>query len=130
MTLLEAMAACKPVVATRVGAVPSVITDGESGLLVEPADEPALTKALSQLLADPGLRRRLAEKARAHVEQNYTAAVMSRKYLAMYQDVLTRRGSSEASQIHTLVAADNTNQQSAGAAGSRTSEPLAKTPAP
>jgi glycosyltransferase involved in cell wall biosynthesis len=130
MTLLEAMAASKPIVATRVGAVPSVITDGETGLLVEPADEPGLTKALAQLLANPELRRRLAEKARAHVEQHYTAAAMSRKYLAMYREVLARRGSSEASQIHALAAADAPNQQRAGAAGSGTSEPLAKTTLP
>jgi glycosyltransferase involved in cell wall biosynthesis len=129
MTLLEAMAASKPVVATRVGAVPTVITNGETGLLVEPADGAGLTKALSQLLADPELRRRLAQKARAHVEQDYTAAAMARKYLAMYRDVLTRRGSSETSQTHAL-ATDGPNQQRAGSAGSGTSEPLAKTPAP
>jgi glycosyltransferase involved in cell wall biosynthesis len=130
MTLLEAMAASKPIVVTRVGAVPSVITDGETGLLVEPADGAGLTKALAQLLDSPELRRRLGEKARAHVEQYYTAAAMSRKYLAMYRDVLTRRGSSQASQVRSLAAADAPNPQRAGAAGSGTSEPLAKTPLP
>jgi glycosyltransferase involved in cell wall biosynthesis len=130
MTLLEAMAASKAIVATRVGAIPSVITDGETGLLVEPADEAGLTNALTQLLANSELRRRLAQKARARVEQDYTAAAMGRKYLAMYREVLTRRGSSEASQIQALLAPDAPNRQRAGAAGSGTSEPLAKTPAP
>jgi glycosyltransferase involved in cell wall biosynthesis len=99
MTLLEGMAASKPIIATRVGAVPTVITDGETGLLIEPADETGLTTALSRLLADSDLRRRLGQKARAHVEQRYTAAAMSRNYLALYRDVLMRRGKTVASQV-------------------------------
>jgi glycosyltransferase involved in cell wall biosynthesis len=124
MTLLEAMAASKPIVATRVGAVPTVITDRETGLLIEPNDAAGLTNALAQLLTDPELCRRLALKARAQVEQHYTAAAMSRKYLAMYQDVLTRRG------IHAREAADSSNQDAESAAASGTSEPLTKTAVP
>jgi glycosyltransferase involved in cell wall biosynthesis len=131
MTLLEAMAASKPIIATRVGAVATVITHGETGLLVEPADEAGLTNALSQLLADPELRRRLAEKARAHVEQHYTAAAMIQEYLAMYRTVLTGRGCSAASQIPVPAAVDAPNQPRAeSSAGSVTSETLTKTPAP
>lgn len=131
MTLLEAMAASKPIIATRVGAVATVVTHGETGWLVEPADEAGLTNALSHLLADGELRRRLAEKARAHVEQHYTAAAMIQQYLAMYRKVLTRRGSSAASLIPVPAAADGPNQPRAeSSAGSVTSESLTKTPTP
>ena len=124
MTLLEAMAASKPIIATRVGAVPTVITDRETGLLIEPDDAAGLTNALAQLLAEPELCRRLAQKARAHVEQHYTSSAMSRKYLAMYRDVLTRRG------IHAREAAESSTRHAGPAAASGASEPLTKTSAP
>jgi glycosyltransferase involved in cell wall biosynthesis len=92
LTLLEAMAARKPVIATRVGAVPTVITDQQTGLLIAPADEAALTQALRQLLTDPELRLRLGQNARVHVEQNFTAAAMVQKYRAVYEGVLSQRG--------------------------------------
>jgi glycosyltransferase involved in cell wall biosynthesis len=90
MTLLEAMAARKPVVATRVGAVPTVITDRENGLLIAPADEAGLTHALRQLLADPELCRYLGRNARAHVERNFTSSAMVQKYRTVYEAVLAR----------------------------------------
>jgi glycosyltransferase involved in cell wall biosynthesis len=62
-TVLEAIAASKPVVATAVGGVPSVISDGVSGLLVRPHDAAALAGAISRLLADPELGGRLAAAA-------------------------------------------------------------------
>ena len=55
MTILEAMAASKPVIATRVGAIPKVIQDGETGLLVDPGDTDGLRSALARLLADSDL---------------------------------------------------------------------------
>lgn len=88
MTLLEAMAASKPVIATRVGAVPTVIADGITGLLVEPADESGLANAISRLLSKPDLRCQLAQAARAHVEQHYTAAAMAGKYRELYAAIL------------------------------------------
>src|SRR5438270_682481 len=59
MTILEAMAASKPVIATRVGAIPSVIKDGETGLLVNPEDVNGLRNALARLLTDSDLCRRI-----------------------------------------------------------------------
>jgi glycosyltransferase involved in cell wall biosynthesis len=91
MTLLEAMAAGKPIVATRVGAIGTVITDQETGLLIAPADEAGLTDALRRLLTDAELRLRLGRNAREHVQQNFTAAAMVQKYRAVYEEVLMRR---------------------------------------
>lgn len=95
LTLLEAMAASRPVIATRVGAVPKVIIDGVTGLLVEPADESALASAISQLLSDPGLYSQLAQRARAYVERHYTAGAMADRYRELYAGVMRGRGKKE-----------------------------------
>jgi glycosyltransferase involved in cell wall biosynthesis len=88
MTVLEAMAASKPVIATRVGAIPSVIRDGENGLLVAPKDSEALQNAVASLLNDPERRRRLGDQAHTWVSQNYTSEAMALKYREMYEEVL------------------------------------------
>jgi glycosyltransferase involved in cell wall biosynthesis len=62
--LLEAMAAGKPVVASRVAGIPDVVTDEVNGLLVPPGDPAALAEALRRLAAEPALRARLGEAAR------------------------------------------------------------------
>jgi glycosyltransferase involved in cell wall biosynthesis len=88
MTVLEAMAASKPVIATRVGAIPSVIRDGENGLLLVPKDTEGLRNAVASLLNDPARRRRLGDQAHAWVSQNYTSEAMALKYREMYEEVL------------------------------------------
>src|SRR5262249_55244829 len=81
---LEAMAASRPVVASRVGGLAEVVVDGESGLLVAPGDPVPLAGALGPLAADPALRRRLGEAGRARVLARYTAAQMAAGTLACY----------------------------------------------
>ncbi|HZU31425.1 MAG TPA: glycosyltransferase family 4 protein [Candidatus Angelobacter sp.] len=88
MTILEAMAASKPVIATRVGAIPNVVRDGENGLLVNPKDAGGLQDALARLLNDSDLCRHLGEQGRLSVNANYTAEAMALKYRQMYEDVL------------------------------------------
>ena len=65
LAALEAMATGLPVVATRVGGLPEVVRDGETGVLVEPDNPPALAKAVIRLLADATLRTALAAAALA-----------------------------------------------------------------
>lgn len=65
LVYLEAGAHGLPVVAHAIGGVPEAVIDGETGLLVPPGDQPALTAAFTRLLADPVLRRRLGEAGRA-----------------------------------------------------------------
>lgn len=86
--ILEAWAAGRPVVATRVGGVPELVRDGADGLLVPPGDPPALAAALRALLADPALARRLGEAGRARVYADYTAAAMARRVGALYERLL------------------------------------------
>jgi glycosyltransferase involved in cell wall biosynthesis len=92
MCLLEAMAAEKPVIATRVGAVSKVINSGETGLLLPPGDVDGLAGAIVRLLKDPELARRLAQKGSAHVARHFSAEAMAWEYIARYQHALGRRG--------------------------------------
>ncbi len=91
LTLLEAMAAGVPVVATSVGGVPEIAVDG-TAQLVPPGDDAALAEAIARLLDDPRLRARQAEAARAHVLSAYTAAASARATLDLYRRLLAARG--------------------------------------
>jgi glycosyltransferase involved in cell wall biosynthesis len=82
--VLEAMAAGKPVVATRAGGTPEVVVDGETGFLVPPEDPKALRSALETLAADPALRRRMGEAGRARARDAYGTERMVRAYEALY----------------------------------------------
>jgi glycosyltransferase involved in cell wall biosynthesis len=70
VALMEAMAAGVPVVATRLSGIPELVT-GETGLVVEPGDAPALAAAVASLLEDPGRARRNAAAARAYVAERF-----------------------------------------------------------
>jgi len=88
MTILEAMAASRPVIATRVGAIPKVIQDGETGLLVDPGDIQGLRDALARLLTDSDFCCRLGAAGHDWVSRNYTSEAMAMKYRQMYDEVL------------------------------------------
>ena len=87
IVLLEAMLARLPVVATRVSAVPEVVAEGETGLLVEPGDEQGVAAALAGLLADrarAGAREAGYERARAE----FSVARMTERTRAVYDEAL------------------------------------------
>lgn len=88
ITVLEAMAHGKPVVATPVGGTAEVVVHGETGLLVPPRDPERLAEAIGRILADPELGRRFGEAGRARVEQRFSADVMARRVLAIYDEVV------------------------------------------
>jgi glycosyltransferase involved in cell wall biosynthesis len=77
--LVLAEAACfgLPVVATRAGGIPEVVSESETGLLVPPDDVPALSRALSALIADPSLRERLGAAGRLRVASQFTVQGMT-----------------------------------------------------
>jgi glycosyltransferase involved in cell wall biosynthesis len=87
LTLLEAMAACLPIVATRVGGTPEVVEDGETGLLVPPRDPEACAHAVAQLLGAPDRRARMAVAGRARVEQVFSTERMTGAYLELYRQL-------------------------------------------
>jgi glycosyltransferase involved in cell wall biosynthesis len=88
MSLLEAMAAEKPVIATRVGAVPKLITHEKTGLLLEPDDVRGLAAGILRLLEDPNLAVRLAVNGRAHAAEHFSATAMANSYRKHYEQVL------------------------------------------
>ena len=88
LSILEAMAAAKPVVATSVGGNPEVIADGETGLLVPPADPAALAAALRRVLSDAALAARLAAAGHAEVQRGYSVDAMVRGVTAVYAELL------------------------------------------
>ena len=88
-TVLEAMYMAKPTVATRVAGTPEQILDGETGLLVPPANPEAIADAIMRLLeASPAERRTMGERARARVRETFTTARMVRETAALYRELL------------------------------------------
>lgn len=84
VVVLEAMAAGRPIVATRVGETPQVLEDGVDALLVDPQDVDGMTEALLRVVRDPGLRERLGDAARRKAHQRFTVSAMTRAYEAAY----------------------------------------------
>jgi glycosyltransferase involved in cell wall biosynthesis len=88
VTILEALALERPVVATAVGGVPSVVQDGETGVLVQPQQPTELAAAISALLRDPPYAQHLAERGRRLVEEEYGLEPMVRAFEQVYSEVL------------------------------------------
>jgi glycosyltransferase involved in cell wall biosynthesis len=86
LAMMEAMAAGTPVVAARVGALPEVVADGETGFLFD--TEAELTARLTELAADPALVERLGTRAKAVANERFTANVAGPAVAAVYRTVL------------------------------------------
>lgn len=87
-SVIEAMAAGVPVVATDVGGPSEVITDGVEGLLVSPRTPPRWADAIRRLAQDEGLARSLARAARERVERSFTAASHAARMVEIYERAL------------------------------------------
>lgn len=87
LTLIEAMALQRPLVATRTGGTPELVQDGETGLLVDPGDVSQLGAAIVRLLDDPDLARRLGESGRRRVEQQFTMTGHQAAILQLYEAI-------------------------------------------
>ncbi len=87
--IIEGMAAGKPVVATNAGAVPEIVEDGRTGLLIVPGSAESLADAISLLREDADLRKRLGETAHAEVRRRFTARATADATFRMYEEVLS-----------------------------------------
>jgi glycosyltransferase involved in cell wall biosynthesis len=92
MTVLEAMALSRPVVATKVGGIPDAVTDGRTGRLVAPGDTAAFAEALVELASEPGLRGAMGEAANVAYRERYTLTSMAERYRDILSELVQSRG--------------------------------------
>lgn len=88
LSLAEASASGVPVVSSRIGAVPEVVEDGETGILADPGDTAALEQAVRALIRDPGLRRRMGAAGRAKAEREFSLDRAVSETVALYRELL------------------------------------------
>lgn len=88
IAILEAMAAARPVVTTRVGGNPELVVDGQTGVLVEHSDAGRLASAVTRILTDPAEARRLGENGLSRVRSRFTIGAMVTEYEAIYDAAL------------------------------------------
>ena len=88
---LEAMAAGRPVVARRIGALPDTVAHGETGLLVDDERPEAVESALAALAADPARARRMGEAGRRRAQEEFSPARHAAQVEAVYREAVARR---------------------------------------
>jgi glycosyltransferase involved in cell wall biosynthesis len=92
VSAIEALASGTPVVATRVGGVPDVVTDGTDGFLVEPGDTEAAAERLAELASDPELRARLGAAGAARARERYSVKRLVDDVDRLYRSLLAAKG--------------------------------------
>ncbi|HVY56129.1 MAG TPA: glycosyltransferase family 4 protein [Thermodesulfobacteriota bacterium] len=91
LSVMEAMAAGKPVIASNIGGVNELIRDGETGCLVPPGDTDALSRSINALISDPALSRKMAIAGRTLVEKEFSSASMVSGVTEIYKRHLSKR---------------------------------------
>jgi len=91
VSLIEAAAAGKPVVATNVGGVSEVVRDGNTGLLVPPNDPVAVATSIENLLADPEGARRMGDEGATWVRERFSEDRLADDITALYRELLERK---------------------------------------
>lgn len=92
ISVLEALALGRPVVATRVGGIPEVVRDGIDGLLVQSRNPARLAEAILKVLDDPELQERFAGSAKDGLRDQFEIATMVRQVESVYEEGLAARG--------------------------------------
>ena len=87
--LIEAMAAGKPVVASRIAPLTEIVVDGDTGLLVEPENPKAFAEAIVWLLTHPNVAQQMGRRGQKRVRDHFSAEQMAAETLALYQQVLS-----------------------------------------
>jgi len=98
VSVIEAMAAGKPVVASRVGGIPELVEDHITGLLVPSGDPPALARVISNLLSQRDVQERMGIKGRERVQQHFTLELMAKRNEEFYYELLQDSVGSESIQ--------------------------------
>jgi glycosyltransferase involved in cell wall biosynthesis len=109
MAILEGMASSRPVVATAVGAVPDVIVDGRTGVLVPPENVEALASKIVTLLNNRTQRQNLGAAAKRLIEEEFSAERMTTDYLHIYeQAIATKKQQASAHSISSAISQGKT----------------------
>jgi len=89
--VIEAMAAGKPVVTSKIAPLTEIVADGETGLLVESRSPQSFASAIAQLLIDPMERHRMGARGRERVTKSFTAERMTQETLLLYENLLGQK---------------------------------------
>jgi glycosyltransferase involved in cell wall biosynthesis len=87
LSIYEAMAAARPVIGSRIGGIPELITDGKTGLLFSPGDSNELSKKILQLLKDKDTAEKMGILARKRIETHFSQQKLLQEYLKIFKDV-------------------------------------------
>ncbi len=99
LVITEAMATGLPVVSTTVGGIPTLVDDGETGLLVPPRDEPAFTAALKRLLSDDELSQKLGAAGRRKAVSKLSWSAQARKTNEIFRSILGEKAMQSKTKI-------------------------------
>ena len=100
LSILEAMAASKPVIASAIAGNDEVIIDGQTGLLVPPSAPIALAHAIEMLLSDPVLAQRLAFAGRERIYREFSVGTMVQRVTRIYEEALHSRETAQHAHEH------------------------------
>lgn len=89
--LIEAGAACVPVVATDVGGTKEIVKDGESGFVIPPGDVQSLAKHVTEILKSPNLAQKMGSSAYAFVSKTFSLEKQAMETIALYEKILEKR---------------------------------------
>jgi glycosyltransferase involved in cell wall biosynthesis len=89
--VIEAMAAGKPVVTSKIAPLTEIVIDGQTGLLVESGSPQSFASAIAQLLIDPMERHRMGARGRERVTKSFTAERMTQETLLLYENLLGQK---------------------------------------
>ena len=89
MSVLEAMAYGKPIVASRIGGIPELVVEGESGLLFEPGNAAELQRHVTRLMGDAPLRARMGAAGRIRAEQQFSIEKHNANLMDIYRSLVS-----------------------------------------
>jgi glycosyltransferase involved in cell wall biosynthesis len=90
MSIIEAFAYGKPVIGARIGGIPELVEDGETGLLFSTGDAMGLRRCIEQILANPGLISEYGRNARARAEERFSRARYAEGLFAIYHEAIEK----------------------------------------
>ena len=100
ITLLEAMQAKAPIIATKVGGIPEVLQNGNAGLLVDPCNPDVLAEEITKIYNNGKFAKKIVEAAYQRVITNYSSWAMAQKYLDLYNQLINLNYNHSATDLH------------------------------